>query len=127
MNYVRFNPTTGAILQTGHMPEDALQQFADTLDWHWIEGVGDPNTQYVHDGMLAPRPALEFVNHSLAVGENVVFTLPVTPCVVTVDGTEYTVTDAVLHFDATTIGEYTLSFKAYPYYDKTITVTVHAA
>lgn len=52
MNFLRYDPADGAILQASDMPQDGIDHLVATEGWHVIAGEGDPKTHYVLGGEI---------------------------------------------------------------------------
>jgi hypothetical protein len=83
-----------------------------------LEGKGNPDTEYVLDGVRTPRP----VNPASLNGQ----TLENLPAsyVVVIDDTEYPGTSPKCELGFTNPGTYTVTVKAFPYVDATYEVSV---
>jgi hypothetical protein len=126
MNFVRHNEQ-GRIMETGVMGEDGIAHLTELHGYTYVEGEGDPSLHYVLDGAVVARPAFDLEDETVEVGDVLELALPVDPCTVIHKGVLHTATGGVLQLTAETIGSFDLSFRAFPYLDKTITVTVNAA
>lgn len=84
----------------------------------FIEGTGNPDTEYVLDGVLVPRPA-----SPVTLSGQTLDNLPAS-YVVVIDDTEYPGTSPQCELGFTNPGTYTVTVKAFPYLDAHYEVSV---
>jgi hypothetical protein len=82
-----------------------------------LEGKGDPDTEYVKDGAMVPRPANPATLAGMTL-EN----LPV-PCTVTVEDVEHACEESTAELSFSQAGTYPVKVSAWPMLDATFEVT----
>lgn len=83
-----------------------------------LDGKGNPDTEYVLDGVLTPRPA-----SPVTLSGQTLDNLPAS-YVVVIDDTEYPGTSPQCELGFTNPGTYTVTVKAFPYMDAHYEVSV---
>ena len=136
-NFVVYKTTTGEILRTGTVPDDMLTIQAGAGETA-VEAIADPATEYYSVGVKTARPLLMTVATwsalTLVANGTATVTLGSTlpnPTKITVTPPpnlgiaaipEQTVTDGSFVLSTTVAGAYTVTAKAFPYQDYTVTI-----
>lgn len=112
IKYVEYN-ASGEILCQGSAPEDIYQ-----LNKHdrMIEGTGNPQTDYVLNGVITPRPTQQTTLDGLTLNN-----LP-QPCQLLIDGTAYDLDTPTIELEFDEPGTYKVQILAFPYLDMEFTI-----
>ena len=112
MNFTVYNSVTGRIIRTGSGGTlETVNAQAYNPNEVVLTEPCDLGNDYVLAGVITPRQSLNATWNKTTItadgiDEAVLSTLP--NCTVTVDGTDYVVTDGSFEFSATSIGEYAI-------------------
>lgn len=104
--YTTYEVANGNIIKTGTCPANAVELQRDNAAQRVVAEPSNPLTDYVKDGKVVPRQAM----NPKITGARIEW-LPV-PCYVTVDRQVYHVLDGVVDFSANLPGEYRLVIDA---------------
>lgn len=116
MHFIIHN-AEGRILQWGECPPDMLSLQA-SAGRYVMQGEGRDTTHYVLRDSIVERPA-----NPAMLNLQVLTQVPL-PATITINGSRYDVNDSTVDLDFTYPGTYTVTVAAFPYLDKTFTVTV---
>jgi hypothetical protein len=107
---------TGRILRTGQCPQEMVQLQA--MDGNTaLEGQASDLTDYVSNGVVLPRPVNPATLSGLQL-QNVPL-----PAALWFDGATYALTESTVDLTFDAPGAHVLTLQAFPYLDKTFTVT----
>jgi hypothetical protein len=107
---------SGRILMTGSVPGSVLELQASP-GRNLLEGAANAATDYVAAGEVLPRP----LNPTTLAGTTLT-NVPI-PATVKINGTAYPTNEATVVLDLTYPSTYEIVVSAFPYLDKTFTVT----
>ncbi|MFP3564683.1 hypothetical protein [Paraburkholderia sp. SIMBA_030] len=107
----------GKILYFGSVPQSMLAVQVVPEGGQIVEGVGYPATDYIVAGAITPRPA-----NSATLDGMTLKNVPAS-AVVSVDATDYAVTDGTVELSFTQPGTYAVKVSAWPMLDATFEVT----
>lgn len=116
MQTVSFYDADGRIVGVMSGPRDCIVATGQHNQQQWVEGGSDPETHYVAQGVLTPRPEMPAVldGHELS-------GLP-TPCTLSINGVDYPCGEAVVELAFDQPGTYRVIAQAWPYLNKELSI-----
>lgn len=114
MPYFSRYDAVGRILHFAEVPSSMLVLQDDDI----VYGIADPETEYVLDRTIVPRPPCP-----ASFAGSVLTGLPV-PCTLTINGQVYDVTEATVTLDFPHPGLYEIRVACWPYLNATFSVRI---
>ncbi len=116
METVSFYDADGRIVGVMSGPRDCIVATGQSNQQQWVEGGSDPETHYVQQGVLTPRP-----ENPAVLSGTTLSALPV-PCIITIRGMDYSCGESVAELAFDQPGVYPVVVQAWPYLNKEFTV-----
>lgn len=124
MNFTVYNKKTGKVFD---IIEDAPQGYIPIVEegYGYVKGLADPHKQYVKDGAIVDRPAVNYTCSSTTITANGVSTVTIGnlpngfhPCYIKIpdgDIQEIEIDDGILVMTTDYPGEYKVRIDPFPY------------
>lgn len=112
METVSFYDADGRIVGVMSGPHDCIVATGQHNQQQWVEGGSDPETHYVAQGVLTPRP-----ENPAALSAGTLSDLPV-PCTIHIGSVDYPCDEPVAELAFDQPGTYRVVIEAWPYLNK---------